>query len=59
MSFCYEIQYEWCNIFLSCILISQLTFCLKYLASMRLLHKKMISLLIAEVPKKLNIPVVE
>ena len=40
MSFCYEIQYEWCNIFLSCILTSQLTFCLKYLASMRLLHKK-------------------
>ena len=56
MSFCHEIQYEWCNIFLSCILTSQLTFCLKYLASMRLLHKKMISLLIAEVPKKLKYP---
>ena len=60
MSFWYEIQYEWCNIFLSYILTSQLTFCLKYLASIRLLHKKKtISLLTAEVPKKLNIPVVE
>ena len=40
-------------------LTSQLTFCLKNLASMCLLRNKMISLLIADVPKKLNIPAVE
>ena len=33
-----------------------MTFYLKYLASMRLLYKKMISILIAEVPKKFSIP---
>ena len=60
MNFCNEIQHEWSNIFfLSCIPISKLTFCLKYLASMCPLLKKMISLLITEVPKKLNIPAVE
>ena len=37
-------------------LTSRQTFCLTYLSSMRLLHNKMISILIAEVPKKFSIP---
>ena len=44
MNFCNEIQ---------------LTFCLKYLPSMCVLHNRIVSLLIAEVPKKINILAVE
>ena len=60
MSFCNKIQHGWCDVFselytdITTDFLSQI-----FGLDVSITQKKMISLLITEVPKKLNIPAVE